>query len=437
MKGRKTAKNTEICYVSHNGIDYCKTTMGVDNLIKNYQKSKQRVIMMMYNNPNLLVNTIWEANTPLAMDHECQWHVGNTSRRTNYSCSQCKNLKRLVCDTSIPIIDQTITIKCGNHKGEVWKVKQHNETKTAHFLHQQGGYVSFYKRQCDAHPVTYTDIIEGDIFTISTLISWGIQDLFFQDDLPHIDAPKTVFVCNHIGYSVSEVPTFENLFRLAEKEKYIIPKLNVFKKSIFISILAQILIFIKHLTKINGVHGNPSLDALKFTKEKTKYIYEGISTDFPITLKVSNWTKGSLIVSEKIYTTNKFLMIDNTKWIKNIKTSRQGGINVYRMNETNGHNHYNQLYGGSNDLYGFILACMTNKTFYNSMYYYGVTKQWWEALWTKETKETIELTLEEFHNNINPSNKEEACQKFPIVETLKGLWLKCDVVNQLFDILSE
>lgn len=428
---------TDICYVSYNGIDYCKTTMGIDNLVTSYQKSKQHVLSLMYNNPTLLINTLWKAKSPLAVDHECQWHVGNTNRRTNYSCSQCKNLKRLVCDTSTPIIEQDITIRCGKHKGDSWKVNQHDNKKTTHYLNQQRGYISFYKRQCDAQPVTYTDIIEGDLFTISTLISWGIQDLFLREALPHIHAPKTAFVCNDIGYSVSEVPTFGNIFRLAEKEKYIIEKHNVFKQSIFISILAQLLIFIKHLIKINGVHGNPSLQSLVFTKEKSNYNYDGITTDFPITLKVSNWTKGSLIVSEKIYTTNNFLAIDNSKWIKNIKTGRQNGVSVYKTNETTGHIHYNQLYGGSNDLYGFILACMTNKTFYNSMYYYATTKQWWDAIWTLETKWKIEETLSIFHNITNPSNDEAMCKNFPVVETLKGLWLKCDVVDQLFDILSN
>jgi hypothetical protein len=420
--------------IMYHGINYCSHTLGVDNLLESYNNIKQTLTHLIFNDPATLVETLWKLNGPLPIDNHCVWGMGEHDKKT-YMCASCKNIKRLQSDTN-PIVGKETIIMCGNHIGETWIVHKHNEHRTTHYIESKEKLVLFYKKQCDKRATNYNQIITGDPFTMSTIISWGVQELFYRNNLPHIQASKNSFVCGGIGYSVDETPSIGNIFCLEHIADYTTTK-KVFKKKIIVSILAQLLVSLKQLTKINAVHGNPSIKTILFSKSPATYTYEGFISDAPITLKLDNWERASLMTHGVVYTTNNFLRLDNSKVIQKIKTKILDGSQVYRMNDNTGHTHYNHLYGGSNDLYGFLVALMLNKTFYKSMFYYKPAKIWWEKVWVNETREKLERKLQIFHTETNPNNDMRICEAFPIVEVLKGMWLKCDVVEPLLDLLPN
>lgn len=341
----------------YHDIECCEWTRGVDSLLELYERDRDEIIDLMENNPNVLIETIWKINGPLAIDNECKCKMGSGNRRSPFSCAQCKNLRRLI-NFKFGGVETIFRIECSNNIGEKLIV---SETKISiPFLEwddistlRAQVYVNQYKNLslCGTSISKDMRCITGDPFTIKTLIMWIVMETFMRKDLPHYHMLYTSFICNNKGYSLygmKNILSMNNLHKIdiyhnistepnkivAKEEKISIVQNSVLplsrmtntikssmKFSIVRTIITQLLVILLELSSINFSHGNPSINGLLLSEDPVSYLYDEFHVKGEITVHIADMSNSSATFGNNHYfpkNINSMMYIENNMFIPEI-----------------------------------------------------------------------------------------------------------------------
>jgi len=101
----------------YHDFECCEWTRGVDTLLFRYKQDREEITSLILNNPDKLVQTIWKADGPLAVDNECRCQMGKGENRSPFACAQFKNLRRLI-DFRLGGIERPFQLECGESAGK-------------------------------------------------------------------------------------------------------------------------------------------------------------------------------------------------------------------------------------------------------------------------------------------------------------------------------
>ena len=328
----------------YHDIECCEWTRGIDTLIERYKQDREELTYLVLNDPDKLVQTIWRAEGPLAIDNECLCQMGRGENRSPFACAQCKNLRRLI-DFRLGGVERPFKIECGKDAGKDLIVASseinmpfinwdEDSARKARVYVQQYHNLTI----CGTPDINGMRCITGDTFTTRTIILWMIHKLFSERGLPHVPTMHTAFVCRGIGYSLYDMPTIGTLASLHSIDDYhettptmrssqrAAPKvereynqgvgreynqeglihltevaataqrdprsqhlaLAPLKCSVARTIIVQLLVTLLELSKVNFSHGTPSIHGLIFTKDPVSYAYDGVHVEGPVTLQISD-----------------------------------------------------------------------------------------------------------------------------------------------------
>ena len=333
----------------YHDIECCEWTRGIDTLLERYKQDREEITYLVLNDPEKLVQTMWRAEGPLAIDNECLCQMGRGENRSPFACAQCKNLRRLI-DFRLGGVERPFKIECGKDAGKDLIVA--SSEINSPFINwdedsarKAKGYVQQYHNLtiCGTPEINGMRCITGDTFTTRTIILWMIHKLFSEQGLPHVPTMHTAFVCRGIGYSLYDMPTIGTLASLHSIEDYheisssmktshhgnvVNPRFNYsssgdlqsereydegglihlteftpttqsdprsqhsalapLKSSVARTIIVQLLVTLLELSKVNFSHGTPSIHGLIFNKDAVSYAYDGVHVEGPITLQISD-----------------------------------------------------------------------------------------------------------------------------------------------------
>lgn len=420
----------------YHDVDCCDNK-GVDGLFANYEKDKNFIINLLYNDPDELINTIWAHDGPLCIDINCKCLMGAGDRRSPFSCSQCKNIGRL---KDFRQKEYTFMIKCGENIGKTMIVipseisnlflncDEKASEKAQSYVSQHRGALT-----CGTNINTNTRCVSGDNFTIRILVMWMIIKKFKEKSMPHYLNLYTAFVCGNKGYSLMDVPTIGSLAILYETPDY-------HTSGISQTIFHQLVVSLNELSMMNFSHGNPSIEALVFGKEPVSYKYDGFHINGAITLKIIDMWNSSATFANVHYFSKDIkdeLYMERNIFIPEFETSRIDGSQLYRLSSDNISLYMAirsigfPLFSGSFDMYFFMTSLMCDKHFYLNFMKDNKLKRIWKLMWLPEQFPKIEALIIKQHNLDMPVNNFEN-----IINIIKGFWLRCDIIKYVWNMIK-
>lgn len=314
----------EVTPNKYHDFECCEWTRGIDTLLFRYKQDREEITSLILNDPDKLIQTIWKADGPLAIDNECRCQMGNGENRSPFACAQCKNLRRLI-DFRLGGVERPFQIECGDAAGKNLIVASSDiNSPFINWDDESARKAKVYVQQyhnltiCGTPAINNMRCITGDTFTTRTLILWMIYRLFSEKGLPHVPLMHTAFICRGVGYSLYDMPTIGTLTALHSIEGYHdinptitkVPSPNFvqpntgqpmvasmksrhfaftpLKSSIARTIIMQLLVTLLELSKVNFSHGTPSIHGLIFNKDPVSYAYDGVHVEGPITLQISD-----------------------------------------------------------------------------------------------------------------------------------------------------
>jgi hypothetical protein len=436
------------CIDKYHNIKCCEETLGIDNLLSQYETDREEIIFLVVNDPDKLIRTIWKMGGPLAIDNECLCKMGNGKIRTLFACAQCKNLRRIM-DFRQSTSNNPFKIKHGKQTGSsliINKFPMINPFLMWDDVSQVRAklYVNKYQNllTCGTPDISNMRCITGDNFTVKTIIIWMITTIFHDRGLPHFPMLYTSFICKNFGYTLYDNPTIGFIDEL----HYIYP-LNYHH---ILSIISQLLISISELSTINFSHGSPSLNSLAFTKKPVSYSYDGMNIIAPFTLQIINlWNASATFNNIHFFPKNikSSMYLERHMFVPEIATKsivatvgttvvvKSKPVMVYRLTNSSmeiqaAMRHIGfPLHIGSFDFYCFMVSLMCYKDFYDVVVSNHKLYGLWSALWLQSDIERVERLIIETHSykKIN--------DQVP-VDIIRGAWLQCDIVPHMWSLVK-
>lgn len=454
--------------MSYHSFDICVKTSGIDNLLKVYAANRNETVQMMLRDPNKLTQVLWKNNSPLAIDNECRCKMGKGELRSAFSCAQCKNLRRL--NYKLDCVTKPFRIECGSLAGKNLIVKSvavdapyitfddDSAERAKLFLTQ-------YKNLnlCGTPDISNMQCIIGDTFTIKTLLSWSLYDIFNSKNLPHIPLLYTAFVCQNTGYSLYEsnsIGSFDDMHKmdiyhdndpthnLKSKPIIYLP----LKSSITRTIIVQLLVILNELSKVNFSHGYPSIKDFVFNSQPLSYMYEGFHVTGDITMQITNFEYSSAMLNNihyyaknlksKVYLNKDMFIPEIIR--RNVATAKcdingscsSGDVYVYRVTSDNV-NLYDAMrnigcpiFVGSFDFYCYMVSLMSDKSFHDSVFRDKKLYKLWTLMWSADDLITIEKNIKEAHDL-------EPMTKINVINIIRGAWLRCDIIDYMWSLVKK
>lgn len=426
----------------YHDVGLCDVNFGVDKLLNKYKHDKDTIVSLLMQDPDKLIATVWQHDGPLAVDHECRCKMGDGDKRSPFSCSQCKNIGRI---KNLGNNEPHFSIGCGSYIGKLLVVSTIDICKPFLNWDQEAfekslSYTYQYQKLaiCGTNINNNINCISGDQFTIRTLIMWGLDKILMNKGLPHMLNLYTAFICNNKGHSITDKPDFSNLDDLAANGY-----LNITTAK---SIITQLLASLLELNKVNFSHGNAGAHALVYMKEPVSYQYDRRYVEGPITLKIVDLWQSSATFSNIHYFSKDIKSdIDTFKsvFVPEIESSncksnycKTATIPVYRLtNETvdiyRAMRHQGTpLFVGSFDFYCFMVSLMTHKKFRDVIMSDNKLYGLWTEMFQPDDLSYVERKIKICGCKTGSVNDNELA-----INIIRGVWLRCDIVNHLWEII--
>lgn len=448
-------------------LEICSNTSGIDNLFFHYEQNRKETVDLVLNNPDRLLQSLWGKDSTIAIDNECRCEMGKRDLRSVFSCSQCKNLRRINC--KLDCVNKHFQLQCGKLAGKNMII--YNTNILDPFIQwdkeaeiRAKNLVKQYQmlKLCGTPDISNIRCISGDSFTIRTLLSWIIYDFFNKKSLPHIPLLYTTFICKNMGYSLYEYPNIGTLDDMHKFDIYHNKNSNSdmrsqhtintsLKSSVSRSIIIQLLVILKELSKINFSHGSPCINDLIFNSSPVSYMYDGFHVVSDFTMQITNFWNSSAMLnnihlfSKKMKTDiglGKFMFIPEIIK-KNVATATCSGacqdIIVYKITSENVDLYISMreigfpIFVGSFDFYCYMVSLMCDKSFYDSLIKDKNLYRLWTVMWTPEDLINIEKNIkesQELEMNLRTSN-------INIINIIRGSWLRCDIIDHMWDLIKN
>lgn len=466
----------------YHDFECCDWTRGIDALLARYRKDREEVTGLILNNPNVLINTIWKPQGPLAIDNDCLCRMGSGERRTPFACAQCKNMRRLI-DFRLGGIERPFQIECGDTAGKNLIVSRMDvATPFLMWDYDSARRAQYYVQQyhnltiCGTPSIPNLRCITGDPFTIRTLIMWMIAKRFAERGLPHIPTLRTAFICSGVGYSLYDVPSIGTIPELHKIEAYHDSGVKSMKSQQFAymplkseiarTIIIQLLVTLLELSNINFSHGTPSIHGLIFDKSPVSYMYDGVHVNGPLTLQISDlWNASATFNSIHFFPKNikSSMYIEQNMFVPEIATRTvsmahcQEAVDIpagvcdpksttlYRLTNStldiyNAMRHIGfPLYVGSFDFYCFMISLMCDKSFFYAVTHDEKLYRLWSMMWLAEDLPRIESMIKEAHEteiHNEPWQTPARSVSNVAINIIRGAWLRCDIVKYIWSLVK-
>jgi hypothetical protein len=448
----------------YHSYECCDDTRGTDKLLARYTADRNEIDNLVSNDPGTLIDSIWQPTGPLAIDNNCRCRMGKGDIRSAFSCAQCKNLRRVV-DFKDNATSRPFTLQCGKDAGRC--MIAYSDNVAAPFLQWDEAsalrsqlYVEEYRSllTCGTPDITGMRCVTGDTFTIRTLVSWMVQQTLGA--LPHYNVLHTAFICRSVGYSLYDNPSIGNMFELHKIKKYHVDPSPVehikaqsidyapLSSAVTRTIVMQLIVALSELRKIHFSHGSPSIASLVFEDEPVSYSYNKVKVTGPVTLKLINFWNSSMTVNNVHYfskNSDSELYLARSMFAPNIvtrsvtecasNTCATSEAQVYRLTNSTIHifnamRHIGfPLYIGSFDFYCFMISLMCDISFYESLMKDSALSAVWNSMWQPEDLPGIVQQIKIAHEMEGQGISIEK----QAVDILRGAWLRCDILDHVWN----
>lgn len=242
----------------------------IDKLLGYYQSTMNMILKELIKNPINAVNNIWKGIKYLHIDDSCDCQMGCRNVRSNYSCYQCKQMKRFINlrDRSL-----SFTIVYGKRLGDRMRLVEQQSV-----LPEMNTYT------------TISNVISIDTFTLTIVNSLYIEDLFKRKGLPNISRIYSAFICGSNGYYLTD-----DIKQMSLKELVIGPPHHSHCTTVK-SLILQLAIMLKELNEIKYASKSP-LTSIIIVDEPISYKYGSISVQAGFSIKLRNLSEVSLQIS--------------------------------------------------------------------------------------------------------------------------------------------
>ena len=423
-------------------LNYVDSCTNFETYFTHFQQDKEKIIKTIYKNADSLVK-LWPKVIP--KDNCCQVCMGQGNWISNYCCFSCSNIRRLL-GLETPQFKNAFKIEnpCIVSNGLLAFRRyvfpkiflNYDEKATVRgkiFLNSHREYT-----MCGT-PANVSKVYSGDIFSIAALSNFCIEDLCRKHKLPHYQNRYTNFICGQHAYTLENFSNIQSISDLANLE----PSIEDFE-----SIIKQLIIFSKVLGNIYFSHGQPKNTSLVFDKTEVYYNYDGINVNGNYCLKLDNLNYSSFMINGNQFMAENstfLLNIDNRILNKTIKTLTvpkveciisgdtdscrdDDNVNFFRLSDEilkiydNIRHSGFPLFSKSFDFYNWLIIFANQPLFYEYFQKSPLLKNIWEVCWHKDE-------LEKVHNIIT---KDDIDYDHQILK----LWLRCDVVDTLYELLK-
>lgn len=408
---------------SYNCILCCNDTRNVDDLFDRYKRERDSILFSLIEEPETIYDKIWSSKGLLSRDSKCMCNGGRNKKYTPYKCPQCINIGRLKDYDNKN--EKSFMIETGSNVGTFLmlielsigklysEVSQKDKNRVANFLFKNDIVLS-----CGSQRIDDLKFLRSDFFTNNTLISWIVEIIFTEKDLPHSLDLFTSYICGSNGFVLLESPTIGSFQKL--KLKASIEKWD--SEDVCESICKQLGVYIDVLSEHFFSHGISTLDTLMFSDKKTEYDYKDLNIRSKFTLHIVDHSYSSITykdirlysgsdISDMIMNFSDLTIIIANDMFKITNSSHVMFDHIRHSGVA--------LYSHSFDFYCFIVGLMLDKYFYDSVKSSSKLNDAWSSIWHPDEIAIIENRI------LSNMNDERA----DVMELFSGLWLHCNVTK--------
>jgi hypothetical protein len=466
---------------------YCESTRNVDNMIAQFEKDRYKVIDLIENNIDELINTIWTSKGPVGFDDKCLFNMGNTLKEksledrierniiineavVNYhSCPQCKNMKRIF-DSAKNQVGNPFYIECGNYAGSQLVI---TESKINHISiikespppavtrALSNPYINTSFLKCNNNNNKIVNYVGSDPFTNNLLINWYLEKKLTTMHIPNIIKMHIGFICGYKGYNLYEYPDIGRIRHLQEYPEYLKQEYKPsptakgedkvpFSKDVTRGIIMQLFATLHSLRPYDFSHGGPSSRSILLKKENCSYLYDGVHVEGPATIKLCDFQHAGITVGNtrfynKSTVSEEELLRSTFKpiiEIKNLDGSDNNSL-IYRINDPTKDiqgsilfmyvKHLGlPIYQSSFDAYGFMISLMADHSFYSSVMKDEAAYNLWKGMWLPEEYEKIHNKMKLLHRSPDPATRVDK-----VMKVLAGFGLKCNMIESGWNMIKR
>lgn len=310
-----------------------------------------------------------------------------------------------------------------------------------------------------------------DTFTTRTLIRYIVQDIFEKDNLPHCSTLHAAYVSNGQGYALYDmidIGSFQDFLK-----KYTLDTKKVK------DILMQLIVIFDKLSEYNYNHGTASSQSLLFREDmEAKYEYKGmrLNSDFVIQL-TDMWHSSITYYGNHFFEKSDFstmphfaphieqkraplaycqinhirdltlpLACASTSAVcfekKDYDLCEEKDVIFFRFvnNTYEIYRHMRNLgvplFSGAFDFYCIFISLMCNKKFYEVVKNSDELQRLWLLMWLPDDYVEVEKMLSVQHGK-SEVILDHYTKVRQAVDILRKKFLRCDVLDEMINILKE
>ena len=472
--------------------DLTENTRNINDMLRIFSENRDEIKNLLENNSERLADELWKPYSVLSIDRQCLFRMGEKQRMNLddvlkctsscdsvsnlYICPMCKNSKRII-DFSKTAPTFPFLIECGDYVGTSLTYTENPVILYLNYLSTPSSILYALQNpsikdlaKCSAATCSVPSAESGekflnkyknfkylasDKFTNNLLINYYLNSVLSEMDIPHILKIHISFVCNDMGYNITEYTdlTLKNMQTYPElldcsgklsptsKADARLPLSHIVSRSI----LLQLFAFLHFVKKYDFSHGNICSSSLKFKKESLSYVYDGVHIDGPLTLKITDFeTSGLTIYNNNIPVLrlyNKSVVAEEELGKKTysaiIETTvtDSSPITIYKLRHPERCVKSNILYTymkhlglpvftSSFNSYAFMIVLMTDTTFYYSVISDSQLSLFWKNMWINLYEYDIITERIKTYHELN-----SCIEPVDVYKILSDLSLRCDMTE--------
>lgn len=431
-----------------------------DVLHQHWENKLALLVTTVHDQPDTLVmpgQGVWDKYLPRDVDCTClvtQSRLDLTNTDGSLHCPTCRAIKRFtkLCLTGY---SSEFIIQSGRQAGQHrivmttpnvvptlrWDTAA--DSRARRYLIQNPGAIA-----CGTPNFPQLRCLQGDSFTINTIIMACLQDLFDDQSLPHGPRMLTASLCGTTGQRI-----YEN--------RPVVPYQQFRQQAsgpIILQYWAQMLTILLTANKYWFMHGAPTVESFIIDNYPSNYRYDNVIIGAPFTLRMAPLEHASIIInnvhiySGDINTDNLISRIDiipeletrvvrtqeGCKLAGDGKPGLDGSISYFRLSDNNKRvisylRHAGiTLYAGAYDTYCLIVATMLDPIVYEIVQQDVPLRMLWQQLWLPSELAAMEERIRGAH--VSPFKVASVAS---IMEILRVAWLRCDILSHLFALLPR
>lgn len=248
----------------------------VDDLINQFSKERDLIITTIpkFKDGNCNVGKIWGQNGVLMVDKSCICNMGVNNIYGNAKCTHCK-----LIGTLNDYQNESFVIETGKHAGKTLTIREQK-------LNQDLGV------KCTNGRVYF------DRFTNSLIQQWVLELISIAINKTNYNRCYTGFVCGDKGFMMTDI-TYDLDQKLSSLNPRILDaKTGLLTPEVVDGIITQVALFYSHLKYFQYDHGSQAKVA--FENKVFSYNYDGISVACPITFVLTDLSRGSIKLTQKM-----------------------------------------------------------------------------------------------------------------------------------------